>query len=113
MRQGALALREAAEREGVPGAQPRAEVADALLDGVVLTVTADDENGTDGTDGATERPGGRRAEVTLRALSALTRMGFLRKDGHAHIDVSGRWIRVVGEYGTVFLERPGAGLTLL
>ena len=30
---------DAAEREGVPGAQPRAEVADALLDSVVLTVS--------------------------------------------------------------------------
>ena len=38
VRTGALTLKEAAEREGVPGAQPRQEVADALLDSVVLTV---------------------------------------------------------------------------
>ena len=38
VRSGALALKDAAAREGVPGAQPRAEVADALLDSIVLTV---------------------------------------------------------------------------
>lgn len=98
VRRGALALKDAAEREGVPGAQPRAQVADALLDSTVLTVQADD--------------GGGRAEVSLRALSALTRMGFLRRGGSAHVDTVGRWIRVVGEYGTVYLERPGQGLVL-
>lgn len=96
VRSGALALRDAAIREGVPGAQPRAEVADALLDSTVLTV--EDDAGT-------------RAEVSLRALSALTRMGFLPRGGHTRVDVHGRWVRVVAEYGTVYLERPG-GLTL-
>lgn len=94
---GALALKDAAAREGVPGAQPRAEVTDALLDSVVLTVTGD--AGT--------------AEVTLRALSALTRMGFLPRGGRVRVDTTGRWIRVVAEYGTVYLERPGGGLSLL
>jgi hypothetical protein len=96
VRSGALALKEAAQREGVPGAQPRAEVADALLDSVVLTVSDDD---------------GRSAEVTLRALSALTRMGFLPRGGVTHVDLAGRWVRVVAQYGTVYLERPG-GLVL-
>jgi hypothetical protein len=97
VRTGALALQDAAAREGVPGAQPRAEVADALLDSVVLTATDD---------------AGARAEVTLRALSALTRMGFLPRGGSAHVDIAGRWLRVVGEYGTVHLERPGQSLQL-
>ncbi|SHH02653.1 hypothetical protein SAMN05443575_3126 [Jatrophihabitans endophyticus] len=92
---GARTLREAAEREGVPGAQPRAEVADALLDSVVLTVS----------------DGERSAEVTLRALSALVRMAFLPRGGRVHVDVAGRWVRVVAEYGTVFLER-GSPLAL-
>jgi GNAT superfamily N-acetyltransferase len=96
VRSGALAVKEAAQREGVPGAQPRAEVTDALLDSVVLTVSDD---------------GGRSAEVTLRALSALTRMGFLPRGGATHVDQSGRWVRVVAQYGTVYLERPG-GLVL-
>jgi hypothetical protein len=96
VRSGALAVQAAAEREGVPGAQPRAEVTDALLDSTVLTVTDD---------------AGTSAEVTLRALSALTRMGFLPRGGDTAVDVSGRWIRVVGGYGTVYLERPG-GLVL-
>jgi hypothetical protein len=97
VRSGSTALKEAAVRAGVPGAQPRAEVADALLDSVVLTATDD---------------AGSSAEVTLRVVSALTRMGFLPRGGHAHIDVAGRWIRVVAEYGTVYLERPGQTLGL-
>lgn len=97
VRSGALALKEAAAREGVPGAQPRADVADALLDSVVLTVT----------------DGEHTAEVPLRTISALTRMGFLPRGGSAYVDVAGRWIRVVGEYGTVYLERPGQALGLI
>jgi hypothetical protein len=97
VRSGALVLKEAAQREGVPGAQPRTEVADALLDSVVLTAT----------DGEVT------AEVTLRTVSALTRMGFLPRGGRAYIDVAGRWVRLVGEYGTVFLEKPGQSLGLL
>ena len=96
VRAGALALKEAAAREGVPGAQPRAEVADALLNSIVLTAHH-------------ERA---RADISLRALSALTRMGFLKREGSAHIDIAGRWVRIAAEYGTVFVERPGAGLTL-
>jgi ornithine carbamoyltransferase len=88
---------EADEREGVPGAQPRAQVADALLDATVLTVS----------DGS-----GTSAEITLRALSALTRMGFLPRGGSIRVDTAGRWVRVVARYGTVYLERSGSGLTL-
>ena len=96
VRAGALALHEAAAREGVPGAQPRAEVADALLDSVVLTVT----------DGA------RSVEVTLRSLSAVTRLGFLPQGSSIAIDVAGRWVRVAAGYGSVYSERPGSGLVL-
>jgi hypothetical protein len=97
VRTGALALKDAAARDGMPNKQPRPEVADALLDSVVLTVSDDS---------------GARAEVTLRTVSALTRMGFLPRGGHAYVDVAGRWIRVVAEYGTVYLERPGQALRL-
>lgn len=97
VRRGALALQDAAAREGVPGAQPRAEVADALLDAVVLTVHDD---------------AGRTAELSLRTLSAVTRMGFLPRGGHVYVDSVGRWIRVVAEHGTVYLERPGSGLVV-
>lgn len=97
VRRGAGALKDAAEREGVVGAQPRAEVADALLDSVVLTVNDD---------------AGRTAEVSLRALSAITRMGFLPRGGHVFVDTVGRWVRVVAEHGTAYLERPGSGLVL-
>ncbi len=94
VRSGALTLREAAERAGVPGAQPRAEVADALLDSAVLTVS----------DGV------RTVEVTLRTLSAVTRLGFLPRGSYLAVDVAGRWIRITAAYGSVYAERPGAGL---
>lgn len=97
VRSGALTLQEAAQREGVPGAQPREAVADALLDSVVLTV----------------REGDQEVGVTLRTLSALTRMGFLPRQSHAAVDVAGRWIRVAGAYGSVYAQRPGTGLGLL
>ncbi len=106
VRGGALAVREAAEREGVPDAQPRGEVADALLDSVVLTVTDESRSGVTGTGAGAE------AEVTLRTLSALTRMGFVPRDSEVHVDVAGRWTRVVGGYGTVYAER-GPGLLSL
>jgi hypothetical protein len=103
VRAGALALKDAATREGVPGAQPRGEVADALLDSIVLTVTGEPSGIGEGTS---------TAEVSLRAVSALTRMGFLPRGGRAHIDVAGRWVRVVAKFGTVYLERPGQTLGL-
>ena len=96
VRSGAQALKQAAEREGVPDAQPRAEVADALLDSVVLTV----------------EEGGRSVQLTLRTLSALTRMGFLPRDSHIAVDVAGRWTRIAAVYGSVYAERPGSGLSL-
>lgn len=105
VRSGALALKEAAAREGVPDAQPRAEVSDALLDSVVLTVTE----------------GAHRVELTLRTISAVTRLGFLPRDSAVAVDVVGRWVRVAAPFGSVFAERvrPGsrgpetAGLSLL
>jgi len=99
VRAGALTLKEAAAREGVPGATPRAEVADVLLDSVVLTVSQDD--------------GPLTAEVTLRVLSALTRLGFLPRDSHAVVDRAGRWIRVAAAFGSVYLEAAPSGLTML
>jgi hypothetical protein len=98
VRAGALALKDAAAREGVPGAQPRSEVADALLDSTVLTVNEDGGAGS--------------AAVPLRTLSALLRMGFLPSGGSVHIDIAGRWIRAVAEFGTVYLERPDQLLSL-
>ena len=97
VRHGALTLKEAAEREGVPGAQPRAEVADALLDSIVLTVA------TDATDD--------RVEVSLRLLSALVRMGFLARDSHLAIDV-GRPLAPAGRRATARStpSGPGSGL---
>lgn len=97
VRRGALALKEAAMREGVPGAQPRAAVADALLDSVVLTVTDQ---------------GHQLVEVTLRPLSAITRMGFLARDSQLAVDVAGRWTRLAARYGSGYAERAGLALTV-
>lgn len=106
VRSGALALKEAAAREGVPDAQPRAAVSDALLDAVVLTI-GDAAEATD--DVAEAMPG---VTITLRPLSALTRMGFLPRGGSAAVDVAGRWVRVAARYGSVYAEKPGSALTL-
>jgi hypothetical protein len=96
VRTGALALKQAAEREGVPGAQPRAEVADALLDSVVLTVSDD---------------AGTTARIDLRTLSSLVRMGFVPRGSDVTVDRSGRWTRVSGTYGSAYrTERGGLDL---
>lgn len=97
VRSGARALADAAAREGVPGAQPRAEVADALLDSVVLTVAGDD---------------GGAAALTLRVLAALIRMGFVPEGSAVSVDQAGRWTRIAGRFGSVYAERPGLGLSL-
>jgi hypothetical protein len=96
VRAGALTLKQAANREGVPGAQPRAEVADVLLDSIVLTVSAS----------------GQQAEITLRMVSALARMGFLPRGSRVSVELSPRWLRVAGKYGSIYAERPGLGLLL-
>jgi hypothetical protein len=96
VRAGAQTLKDAAEREGLPGAQPRAEVADVLLDSIVLTA----EHGAD------------EVQVNLRLLSALIRMGFLARGSHVAIDLAGRWLRITASYGSVYAERPGMGLGL-
>lgn len=97
VRAGAKTLKDTVQHAGHPGAQPRADVADALLDSVVLTVRAD--------------AGGPSAAITLRTLSALTRMGFLPRGSHVAVDIAGRWTRVAAEYGSVYADQ-GLGLTV-
>jgi hypothetical protein len=97
VRSGARTLKDAAARDGMPGAQPRAEVAAALLDSVVLTVTSST---------------GERVELTLRLISAITRMGFLPHGSHVAVDLAGRWLRVAARYGSGYAERPGLRLNL-
>lgn len=95
VRDGARTLADAAGDGGTPSAG----VADSLLDAVVLTVTADD--------------GGSSAEINLRTVSALVRMGFVPRGSQVAVEINGRWIRMVGAYGTAYAERPGMGLSLL
>ncbi len=137
VRRGALALEDAAAREGVPGAQPRAQVTDALLDSVVLTASANEPPQGNESASADRPPAGAEiasapsgpppalrhtsslagapaaVEVNLRTLSAVTRMGFLPPDSHVALDVCGRWLRVAAPYGSVYAQRPGLGLTVL
>lgn len=82
-------------RKGALAVADAGRSADALLDSVVLHASSADHL---------------TAEVTLRALSALTRMGFLPRGSHIVISVAGRWTRVAAEYGSVYLERPGLGI---
>jgi hypothetical protein len=91
VRSGALAMQGAAHHEG---AHQRAEVAETLLDSVVLTVADASES----------------VRITLRMLSAVTRLGFLPRGSHVAVDVSGRWIRLAAAYGSVYAERPGLAL---
>jgi hypothetical protein len=97
VRSGARTLKDAASRDGMPGAQPRAVVSAALLDSVVLTVTSST---------------GDRVELTLRLISAITRMGFLPSGSHVAVDIAGRWLRVAARYGSGYAERPGLRLNL-
>lgn len=98
VRTGALAVRDTGARIGRPDAQPPAAAVDALLDSPVLTVSA---------------AGHSDVELPLRALTAITRMGFVPRDSDVGVDVTGRWVRLAGRYGAGYIERPGAGLGLL
>lgn len=61
----------------------------ALLDQVVLTVTA-----TDSRDAPV-------VKVPLRCLFALSGMGFLDTDGEVRVSASGSWMRLDALYGAV------------
>jgi hypothetical protein len=95
VRSGALALKEAGERG--PGLSARGDVAEALLDSVVLTVESTDNSAS--------------ARLTLRMVSTLTRMGFLTRGGEAGVDVSGAWTRLAAEFGAVYGRPVGLALS--
>jgi hypothetical protein len=71
--------------------------ADALLDAAAIRVS--DEHGAS-------------LELPLRTVTALTRLGFAPAGSQVAVDRCGRWIRLAGLYGSVYVERPGAALTL-
>ena len=79
VRSGALLAQGADTR---PGQQ-------ALLDSIVLTAHADS---------------GPPVQVPLGALSALTRMGFLPRDGQAAVDTAAGWIRLASTYGSTYVS---------
>lgn len=79
VRSGALLAQGADTR---PGQQ-------ALLDSIVLTAHAES---------------GPPVQVPLGVLSALTRMGFLPRDGQAAVDTAAGWIRVAAAYGSTYVS---------
>lgn len=92
VRAGAAAVKELTDQAAV-GEQVRQVAIDALLDSVVLTVSGAG-NGT--------------AAIPLRTLSALTRMGFARRDSTVGIDIARGWIRVAAVFGAAYAV-PAAG----
>jgi hypothetical protein len=70
---------------------------ESLLASVVLTAA----------DGAAPE-----VAVRLGALTALTRMGFLPRDGQAAIDTAPGWVRVAAAYGSTYTS-DGNSLGLL
>ncbi len=101
VRTGAQAAKDAAVVENLPGGRPSDTLVGALLDSVVLTVH-DDEN-----------PAGPGTDVTLRSLTAVTRMGFVARGQGVRVDRARRWSRVAARYGNVYAEIRTTGLTLV
>lgn len=105
VRVGATALKELND-QAAGGEQVRPVAVEALLDSVVLTVTADPGTGP--------AAAGASAPIPLRTLSALTRMGFVRRDSAVGIDVARGWIRVAAVFGAAYAATasgPGAPRT--
>lgn len=103
VRVGAAAVKELTD-QAARGEQVRQVAIDALLDSVVLTVSAAPEPGS----GAGPGSGNATAPIPLRTLSALTRMGFARRESMVGIDVARGWIRVAAVFGAAYAV-PAAG----
>jgi len=82
------------------GAVLRPQAAETLLDTVVIR--AFDLRGRSDPS----------VDITLRQVSAAVRLGFVPQTTAVGIDTAGRWTRLAGTYGSVYAERPGAGLLL-
>lgn len=95
VRVGAAAVKELTD-QAAQGLQVRQVAIDALLDSVVLTVSA-----TDAVASADEA-GAATAPIPLRTLSALTRMGFVRQESTVGIDVARGWIRLSAVFGAAY-----------
>lgn len=93
VRAGALALKELSSGAEADE-QVRQPAIEALLDSVVLTVTADEKNPLE--------PVAPSAAISLRTLSALVRMGFVPRDSQVSIDLCRGWVRVVGVFGAAY-----------
>ena len=92
VRVGAAALKELTD-QAAEGEQVRPVAVESLLDSVVLTVTGDS---------------GGSAPIPLRTLSALTRMGFVRRESAVGVDIARGWIRVAAVFGAAYAAT-GAG----
>ena len=91
VRIGAQAVKDLAD-QAADGQQVRQPAIEALLDSVVLTVSAE----------APVRAEPDTAPIPLRSLSALTRMGFMPRESRVGVDVCRSWIRIAGVYGAAY-----------
>jgi hypothetical protein len=92
VRVGAIAVKELTDNAGEQE-QVRQTAIEALLDSIVLTVAAGDPQ---------KAPPGERADIPLRTVSALTRMGFVPRGSQVAVDVCRGWIRVGARYGAAY-----------
>jgi hypothetical protein len=69
---------------------------DALMASVVLRASSGHEE----------------VEVCLSAVSAVTRMGFLPRDGQVRIEAAGSWVRLVAPFGSVSTASATANLLI-
>jgi hypothetical protein len=84
--------------DAATGSRPPRALTNALLDTVVLTVSAEDQPDV---------------PVTLRSLTALVRMGFVPPGSHVAVDTAGRWQRVAARFGSAYAERADSLLRVL
>jgi hypothetical protein len=98
VRVGAAAVKELTDK-AASGEQVRQAAIDALLDSVVLTVSAAESTAGSAVGSASATA---TAPIPLRTLSALTRMGFVRSGSEVGVDVARGWIRVTAVFGAAY-----------
>ncbi len=87
---------------------PDSAVREVVRSGALLAPSATSRSGQQSLLSSivlTARSETRTVEVPLGPLSALTRMGFLPRGGHAAVEVAPGWIRVAAGYGSTYIAQ--------
>lgn len=95
---------------------PDSAIRDVVRAGALLAQNASSRSGQQSLLGSivlTAQSAGRRVEVPLGPLSALTRMGFLPRGSQAAVDTASGWIRVAAPLGSTFVSTGQDALGLL